>query len=381
MTDTSSSPSSPSSRSGPSGPSGHAEPGHAKGPGPSAHPDQPARPETTRPPLSLLDLAPIADGARASDALRNSVALAQEAEGLGYVRHWFAEHHGMPSIASSSPEVLIAHVAAHTKHIRVGSGGIMLPNHVPLRVAEAFHTLEALHPGRIDLGIGRAPGADPRAAAAMRPFDAEGFADHLAELLGLSRGTLPEQHPFRGVRVVPDDVALPPVWLLGSSGASARYAGSHGLGYGFARHFSPAPAAPPMLAYREAFQPSPEFPAPHAILAVSVICAESADEAEFLAGSLDLMWVRFRRSEFAPIPSPEEAAAYRYNAVEQSIARENRARLFVGTATSVVQELDALVAETHADEVMVTTMSHGHDARLRSYRLLMEAWGRADRPA
>jgi luciferase family oxidoreductase group 1 len=331
----------------------------------------------TRPPLSLLDLAPIASGSTASDALRNSVALAQAAERLGYVRHWFAEHHGMPSIASSSPEVLIAHVAAQTKSIRVGSGGIMLPNHVPLRVAEAFHTLEALHPGRIDLGIGRAPGADPQAAAAMRPFDAEGFADHLAELTGLSRGTLPEQHPFRGVRVVPDDVPLPPIWLLGSSGASARYAGTNGLGYSFARHFSPSPAAPPMLAYRDAFQPSPEFPRPHAIIAVSVICAETVEEAEFLARSLDLMWVRFRRSEFAPIPSPEEAATYDYNSVEQSLVQENRARLFVGTPGTVAEELAALVESTQADEVMVTTLTHGHEARLRSYELLAEAWRRA----
>jgi luciferase family oxidoreductase group 1 len=329
----------------------------------------------TRPPLSVLDLAPIASGSSATQALRNSVDLAQHAERLGYARHWFAEHHGMPSIASSSPEVLIGHIAAHTTSIRVGSGGIMLPNHVPLRVAEAFHTLEALHPGRIDLGIGRAPGADPRAAAAMRPFDAAGFADHLAELIGLSRGTLPDEHPFRGVRVVPDDVALPPIWLLGSSGASARYAGENGLGYSFARHFSPSPAAPPMLAYRAAFRPSPQFPQPHGILAVSVLCAETAEEADWLAGSLDLMWVRFRRNEFVPIPSPEEAAAYPYTPAEQGIVRENRARHFVGTASTVVAALERLVAETQADEVMVTTMSHAHDVRVRSYRLLMEAWG------
>lgn len=334
-------------------------------------------PDTTkeaRPPLSVLDLAPIASGSSASDALRNSVSLAREAERLGFVRHWFAEHHGMPSIASSSPEILVAHVAAHTERIRVGSGGIMLPNHVPLRVAEAFHTLEALYPGRIDLGIGRAPGADPRAAAAMRPFDPHGFADHLAELFGLSQGELPEGHPFRGVRAVPDDVALPPVWLLGSSGASARYAGEHGLGYSFARHFSPSPAAPPMLAYRAAFQPSPRFPDPHAILAVSVLCADTQEQAEYLAGSLDLMWVRFRRNDFAPIPSPEEAAAYRYNAVEESLVRENRARHFVGTAAEVVPRLEQLAAETRADEVMVTTMAHSHDARLASYRLLRAAW-------
>jgi luciferase family oxidoreductase group 1 len=328
-------------------------------------------------PLSVLDLAPIADGSTATQSLRNSVDLARDVERLGYVRHWFAEHHGMPSIASSAPEILVAHIAAATQHIRVGSGGIMLPNHVPLRIAEAFHTLEALHPGRIDLGVGRAPGADRTAAAAMRPFDAAGFPDHLAELIGLSPGDLPPEHPFHGVRAVPDDVALPPIWLLGSSGASARFAGSLGIGYSFARHFSPSPAAPPMLAYRDAFQPSerfPHFPRAHAILAVSVLCADTDEEADYLAGSLDLMWVRFRRSEFTPLPSPEEAAAYRYTPHEQAIVRENRARHFVGTADMVVPMLQRLVGETQADEVMVTTMAHSHVARLKSYELLHHAW-------
>lgn len=327
-----------------------------------------------RVPLSVLDLAPIGAGFTASDALGHSVELAQHAERLGFVRHWFAEHHGMPSIASSAPEVLIAHVAAKTERIRVGSGGIMLPNHAPLRIAEAFHTLEALHPGRIDLGIGRAPGADRRAMAAMRPFDAEHFPTQLQELIGLSRGDLPEDSPFHGVRAVPADVALPPIWLLGSSGASARYAGSLGMGYSFARHFSPAPAAPPLQAYREAFEPSHAFPAPHAILAVSIVCASSDDDAEFLAGSLDLSWVRFHRREFQPVPTPEEAAAYEYSPQERAFVRENRARHFVGTPDTIMPQLDALLNETGADELMITTMVHDHRARMRSYALLAEAW-------
>lgn len=327
-----------------------------------------------RVPLSVLDLAPIGTGFTASDALGHSVELARRAEQLGYVRHWFAEHHGMPSIASSAPEVLIAHTAANTERIRVGSGGIMLPNHAPLRIAEAFHTLEALYPGRIDLGIGRAPGADRKAMAAMRPFDAEHFPTQLQELLGLSRGNLPDDHPFHGVRAVPADVTLPPVWLLGSSGASARYAGSLGMGYSFARHFSSAPAAPPLQAYREAFQPSQTFPAPHAILAVSIVCAESDDAAEFLAGSLDLSWVRFHRREFAPVPTPEEAAAYPYSPQERAFVRENRARHFVGAPETIVAQLDALLSETAADELMVTTMVHDHRARLQSYELLAEVW-------
>jgi len=332
----------------------------------------------TRIPLSVLDLAHIGDGFSATQTLANSVDLAQRAERLGFVRHWFAEHHSMPSIASSAPEILIAHVAAQTETIRVGSGGIMLPNHAPLRIAEAFHTLEALHPDRIDLGIGRAPGSDRAAMAAMRPFDAEQFPAQLQELLMLSRGDAPADHPFHGVRAVPSDVPLPPIWLLGSSGASARFAGSLGMGYSFARHFSPAPAAPPLQAYRDAFQPSEQFPEPHAILAVSVVCAPSDEEAEFLASSLDLSWLRFRRQQFGPVPTPEEAAMYPYDDAERAFVRENRARHIVGAPSKVVPELEALVEETGASELMITTMVHAHTTRARSYELLMKAWTSAD---
>ena len=328
----------------------------------------------TRVPLSVLDLAHIGAGFSSSQTLKDSVDLAQRAERLGYVRHWFAEHHSMPSIASSAPEILIGHIAANTERIRVGSGGIMLPNHAPLRIAEAFHTLEALHPDRIDLGIGRAPGSDRAAMAAMRPFDAERFPEQLQELLMLSRGDAPEDHPFHTVRAVPSDVPLPPVWLLGSSGASARFAGKLGLGYSFARHFSPAPAAPPLRAYREAFEPSEQFPEPHAILAVSVVCAPSDEEAEFLAGSLDLSWLRFRRQQFGPVPTPEEAAEYPYDDSERAFVRENRQRHIVGSPATVVPQLEALVEETGANELMITTMVHAHATRARSYELLMQAW-------
>jgi len=324
--------------------------------------------------LSVLDLVPIGAGSSSAEALRHSVELARHAERLGYVRQWFAEHHGMPSIASSAPELIIAHVATQTEQIRLGSGGIMLPNHAPMRIAEAFLTLEALHPGRIDLGIGRAPGADRRASAAMRPFEAEYFPTQLNELVWVARGEFPEGHAFEGLRAVPGDVPLPPIWLLGSSGASARLAGSLGMGYSFARHFSPAPAAPPMLAYRESFQPSEQFPEPHAIIAVSVVCAETEDEAEYLAGALDLMWVRAQRNEFRPIPTPEEAAAYRYSPAELAIVHENRGRHFVGTPETIVPRIEALVRETQANEVMVTTMLPLQEKRLRSYELLARAW-------
>ncbi|HLU81870.1 MAG TPA: LLM class flavin-dependent oxidoreductase [Trueperaceae bacterium] len=325
-------------------------------------------------PLAVLDLAHIGAGSSASEALKNSVDLARTAERLGYSRYWFAEHHGMPSIASSAPEILIGHVASATATIRVGSGGIMLPNHAPLRIAEAFHTLQALHPGRIDLGIGRAPGADRAAMAAMRPFDAEQFPAQLQEMFALSRGEFPAGHAFHGVRAVPSDVRLPPVWLLGSSGASARLAGALGLGYSFASHFSRTSASPPIAAYRAAFEPSLEFARPHAILAVSVVCADTSERAEFLAGSLDLSWLRFRRQEFAPIPTPEEAAAYDYDATERAFIAENRATHFVGTPEQVVERIASVAQQTGADEVMVTTMVHAHADRRRSFELLAERW-------
>ncbi len=321
-------------------------------------------------PLSVLDLVPIGTGGSARDALRRSVELAQLAERLGFVRYWFAEHHGMPGIASSSPEILIEHIASATSRIRVGSGGIMLPNHAPLRIAEAFHTLETLHPGRIDIGVGRAPGTDPVTSRAMHPFDAEQFPAQLQELIGLSRGTLPPDHPFRTVRVIPAGVALPPIWILGSSGASARFAGSLGVGYSFARHFSPAPPEPAVQAYLESFRPSEQFPEPHVILGVSVICAETEERAGYLAGSTDLVWVRYQRGEFGLLPSPEEAAAYEWSPPERAIARAGRSRHFIGTPASVRAQIDALATSTSASEVIVTTMIHDPEERRRSYELL-----------
>jgi len=321
-------------------------------------------------PLSVLDLVPIGSGGSAGESLRQSVALARLAEQLGYVRYWFAEHHGMPGIASSSPEVLIEHVASATSRIRVGSGGIMLPNHAPLRIAEVFHTLETLHPGRIDIGVGRAPGTDPVTSRAMRPFDAEQFPQQLQELIGLSRGSLPPDHPFRTVRVIPAGVPLPPVWILGSSGASARFAGSLGVGYAFARHFSPAPPEPAVHAYLESFQRSDQFPEPHVIIGASVICADTEERAEYLAGSTDLVWVRYQRGEFGLLPSPEEAAAYEWSAHERAVARAGRSRHFIGTPSSVRAQIDALVKSTSASEVMVTTMIHDAEERRRSYELL-----------
>ena len=326
-------------------------------------------------PLSVLDLAPVRAGATASDALREAVDLAQHTERLGYLRYWFAEHHGMASIASSSPEILIEHIASKTSRLRVGSGGIMLPNHSPLRVAEAFHTLAALHPGRIDLGLGRAPGTDPATSRALRPFDGEQFPELLRELLALSRRTFPADHPFGSVRVVPGDVPLPPIWVLGSSGAMASFAGSLGLGYSFARHFSPNPPQPAIRAYRASFVPSEQFPSSHVILGVSVICAPTEEEAEYHAASTDLAWVRLHRREFTPLPSPEEAQAYQYSPQERVIVEANRQRHFIGTPFKVASTIRNLVNDTGVDEIMVTSMMYGRDARFRAYELLANEWG------
>lgn len=330
-------------------------------------------------PLSVLDLAPVPSGGNSAEAVRRTVELAQLAERLGCVRYWFAEHHGMPSVASAAPEVLIAHVAAHTQRMRVGSGGVMLPNHAPLRIAEAFRTLEALHPGRIDLGLGRAPGSDSNASRALRAIGGEHFPDLLAELFVWSgRTALPGDHPMRALRAMPDDAPLPPIWLLGSSGASARLAGSSGMGYSFASHFSAAPAAPAFDAYRRAFVPSPEFAAPHAILGVSVICAPTAEEAETLASGMELAWVRIRSGVFAPLPSPEEAARYVYSDAERRLVRDFRQLVIVGTPSAVRAQLLAKAGECAASELMIVCNLHSHTARLRSYELVVQAMADAD---
>ncbi len=323
-------------------------------------------------PLSVLDLVPVPEGTAPSQAIRQITDLAQLADRLGFARYWVAEHHAMPSVAGSAPEVLIGHIAAATRRIRVGSGGIMLPNHAPLRIAELFHTLAALFPDRIDLGIGRAPGGVAGATRALRAAPGEQFHTQFSELIAFSRG-LPDGHPWAAVRAVPADVSLPPVWLLGSSGASATQAGGAGLGYAFASHFSPAPAAPAMLAYREHFRPSPAFPRPHAILGAAVVCAPTDDEARFLAGTLDLTWLRINRGEFLPLPSAQTAADYPFTPYEREAVAGYQRLAIVGSPESVRRQLQPLLEQTQADELMVVTNLHGHAERLRSYELLAEA--------
>jgi luciferase family oxidoreductase group 1 len=304
--------------------------------------------------------------------------LARLTDQLGYERYWLAEHHNLLSVASSAPEVMIGHVASETSRIRVGAGGIMLPNHAPLRVVETFRVLESLHPGRVDLGIGRAPGTDPVTATVLRRSrDAQGaddFPQQFSELLAFSGDGFPEGHPLRSVIAMPSDVGLPPIWLLGSSGYSARAAGEMGLGYAFASHFSPTDPAPAMHAYRESFEPSEDFERPSAILAVSVICAETNEHAEELASSMQLAWVRMRSGTPRLLPSPKEAMDYSYDPAERRLADVYRSMQVIGDPRTVRARIEELTQHTVADEVMVTTNVYDHDERLRSYELLADVF-------
>ena len=324
--------------------------------------------------LSILDLAPVPEGTTTPDALARLVELAQLGDRLGYTRVWYAEHHGMPSIASSSPEVLIATAAAHTRRIRVGSGGVMLPNHVPLRVVETYRTLAALNPGRIDLGIGRAGGSDGRTLRALRATDGNDFPHELAELLAFEENGFPADHPYAPIPVTPDGVTLPPIHLLGSSGASASAAGQLGLGYAFAAHFSATPPAPAIAAYREAFRPSAMFAAPHVILAVSVLVARTDEEARLLSRSQEVSWALFHSGELRRLLPPEEAAAWPLTPSQQAIIARQSKLWIVGDAPTVKAQIAAQAEAAGADEVMVTTTVWSHAARLRSYELLAEAF-------
>jgi luciferase family oxidoreductase group 1 len=329
-------------------------------------------------PLSVLDLSPVTTATPGSVALRNSLDLARLADRLGYNRYWVAEHHNLANIASSSPEIMIGQIAAVTSQIRVGSGGVMLPNHAPLMVAERFKVLEALFPGRIDLGLGRAPGTDQVTSYALRarqdPRQGDDFLERFQELLLLEHGGFPEGHPFRNVRAVPADVALPPIWLLGSSGYSAELAAAVGMGFAFAHHFADHDAGSAMLSYREHFKPSATFKEPYAILGTATIAADTAAEAERIAASADLHYARRAKGEYQPLASPEEAAAYPWSPVDRERAARQRTRLAVGSPDRVKERLLALAQVTKADEIMITSMIYDHTARRRSYELLAEAF-------
>jgi len=329
-------------------------------------------------PLSVLDLVPLARGATSGEALRAAVDLARAAERLGYQRVWYAEHHNMPGVATTNPEILVAHVAGATSRIRVGAGGVMLPNHAPLKVAESYRLLEALFPGRVDLGLGRAPGTDPLTALALgrarRAMGPDLFPEQLGDLLGFGAGSLPEGHTFAGIRAMPDDVPLPPVYLLGSSSFSAELAARLGLGFAFAGHFSGEPAEGPMRAYRDGFRPGARA-RPHAILALSVFCAETIGAAERMASSMLVSFLQLARGKPERLPSPDEALACRFTPEEEIALAAFRPRQIVGTPEDVRARVTEAATRTFADEVMITTHAFDPSARARSYALVARALG------
>jgi luciferase family oxidoreductase group 1 len=299
--------------------------------------------------------------------------LVRQAERLGYLRYWVAEHHNMPGIASSAPPVLIAHLAQASTSIRVGSGGVMLPNHAPLVVAEQFGMLEALHPGRIDLGIGRAPGTDQLTAHALRRTDdlsADGFPQDLGELIAFFHGTFPDDHPYSRITAVPARDNVPQLWLLGSSGYSAQVAGMLGLPFSFAHHFSAANTLPALSLYRRYFKPSAYLKEPYAMVAVQVMCADSDADATRLAAPSALSFVKLRQGRPGQLPSPEEEAAYPYTNLDREMIRQRQAEQIIGSPETVRRGLLELQERTAADELMLTTVAYDHADRVRSYELV-----------
>ncbi|MGK2932837.1 MAG: LLM class flavin-dependent oxidoreductase [Solirubrobacterales bacterium] len=327
--------------------------------------------------LSVLDLVPVVEGSTPADALANSTGLVKRAEALGYTRHWVAEHHNMTGIASSAPAVIIAHLAANSETIRVGSGGVMLPNHQPLVIAEQFGTLDALNPGRIDLGIGRAPGTDQMTAAALRrsmdPLSDEDLPKQLGELLGFFSGEWAQGHPYSNITATPGEGNQPEIWLLGSSGYTAQVAGLMGMPYSFAHHFSAQNTLPAVELYRNRFTPSEYLEEPKVMVAAGVICAETDEQARWLAGPSRLAFSRLRQGNPGKFPTPEEAAAHDFTPDEESVISSIAKGHIFGSPKAVREHLDELAEATGADELMISTMVFDPADRIRSYELVAEA--------
>jgi len=323
-------------------------------------------------PLSVLDQSPISEGSIGGDALRNSIDLAQHVEALGYERYWIAEHHGTPMLASAAPEILIAAVAAATSRIKVGSGGVMLPHYSPLKVAEVFSMLAALHPGRIDLGLGRAPGSDRETMFALqrdrRQPSPDDFPEQLSELLAYLEDDFPAGHPFARLAVLPGGPERPEVWLLGSSPQSAIWAGELGLPYVFADFINPAGAEIAGL-YRQRFVPSRRRAVPYVGVAVSVVCAEDGEEAQRLAASSRMAMTLLRQGRLIPVPPVERALAF----FEKQLPPTGR-RAVVGSPETVRAGVEQVVADYGADEAMIVTITYDHAARRRSYELVADAF-------
>jgi luciferase family oxidoreductase group 1 len=335
--------------------------------------------------LSVLDQSPVPSGSTPADALNHTIHLARVADRLGYERYWIAEHHAMETLASPAPEILIARVAAETSEIRVGSGGVLLPHYSPLKVAEVFRMLHALYPGRIDLGLGRAPGSGGLEALALqrertRRLDASDFPEQLTELLSFLHHDFPPENPFRRIQVSPEMPGAPEAWLLGSSEWSAAVAAQFGLPYAFAHFIGPEQTVRALAHYRANFRPSKFLEEPRVILTLGAVCADTEAEADRLSASTKVLIRRIRLGgERRPVPTPEEAAKELESAGEGADPLTWDAsewpRYAVGTAGKVSATLKSMAGHLHIEEIMILTVIHSHAARVRSYELLAESFG------
>lgn len=329
--------------------------------------------------LSILDQSQIAEGRTASDALRETTELAKEADRLGYHRYWVAEHHASHALASSSPEVLIAHLAANTQRIKVGSGGVMLSHYSAYKVAENFRVLEALHPGRIDVGLGRAPGGMPISTRALQEgkiSHIDNYPQQVADLIGYLNDALPEKHRFKGLTASPSIPTTPELWLLGSSFGSAAIAAEIGAAYGYAQFFGVPDSEVSVQHYKDRFKPSALNDVPKLLAAVYVICADTEEEARRLAASTELFFLSLENGRLLDrFPSVETAEAYPYTEYDRMRIASGAHRRIVGTPASVKGQLEEMSERLGIDELMIVTVTHNFEARLRSYRLVAEAFG------
>jgi luciferase family oxidoreductase group 1 len=328
--------------------------------------------------LSVLDQSPIRSGSNAAEAIEETVRLAQAADRLGYTRYWLAEHHASTALAGSAPEIVITRVAGATQRIRVGSGGVMLAHYSPLKVAETFKVLETMYPGRIDVGIGRAPGSDGLTAAALAygsQVGIEYFPARVGDLQAFLSDGVPVTEAFARVRAMPATPAPPQMWLLGSSDGSAQLAAHYGLPYAFAYFINPFGGEEIIAMYRRDYQPSDLWPEPEISVCVFVVCAETEERAQYLAKSRKLWRVQLEKGELGPYPTPEDADAYPYTAADLARIERRKGTSIVGTPEQVKQGIEALAARFGAAEVMVLTICHDFEARVRSYELVAEAFG------
>ncbi len=327
--------------------------------------------------LGVLDQSPVVSGSNPVEAMQNTIRLAKATELLGYSRYWLSEHHDTAGLAGSSPEVLVSAVAAHTSRMRIGTGGVMLPHYSPYKVAENFRVLEALYPGRIDMGIGRAPGGMPLASKALRygrPVDYEGrFIEALVDLAGFLGDNLDPAHPYASLQATPAVQTVPQGWLLGSSGYSAGAAAMLGSAFSFAHFINGSGGQAYVRQYKQNFRSGPFGAEPRANVCVTVMCADSDKEAERLAASIDLRLLYIGKSDFRqPFPSPQEAAVYPYTDWDRQRIKENRSRMIVGGPETVKNKLAAFAESYGVDELIILTMAHDFQTRLHSYELLAE---------